>query len=86
VPGLDRLGGPWVTPSHDFLIDQADTCAPSTARRRAACRTTRPALFDQRERNATLYLQGRWKTKLGGIDVNGDAAGATCASTAAARQ
>jgi TonB-dependent receptor len=73
VPGLDRLGGPWTTPSSDFLIDQADAVRSGygVAAGRVPDDPTR--LFEQRERSATLYLSGRWKTNLGGIEVNGEA-------------
>jgi TonB-dependent receptor len=73
VPGLDRLGGPWTTPSSDFLIDQADAVRSGygVAAGRVPDDPTR--LFEQRERSATLYLSGRWKTTLGGIEVNGEA-------------
>jgi TonB-dependent receptor len=75
VPGLDRLGGPWVTPSHDFLIDQADAVRAfyGAAPGRVAEDPTRS--FSQNEDNSTLYLQGRWQTKLGGIEVNGTVGG-----------
>jgi TonB-dependent receptor len=75
VPGLDRLGGPWVTPSRDFLIDQADTVRAfyGAAPGRVAEDPTRT--FSQNENNSTLYLQGRWQAKLGDIDVNGTVGG-----------
>jgi TonB-dependent receptor len=75
APGLDRLGGPWVTPSRDFLIDQADTVRAfyGAAPGRVAEDPTRT--FSQHENNSTLYLQGRWQAKLGGIDVNGTVGG-----------
>ena len=75
VPGLDRLGGPWVTPSHDFLIDQADAVRAfyGAAPGRVAEDPTRA--FSQNENNTTLYLQGRWQTKMGDIDVGGTVGG-----------
>jgi TonB-dependent receptor len=75
VPGLDRLGGPWVTPSRDFLIDQADTVRAfyGAAPGRVAVDPTRT--FSQHENNSTLYLQGRWQAKAGGIDVSGTVGG-----------
>jgi len=75
VPGLDRLGGPWMTPSHDFLIDQADTVRAfyGAAPGRVAEDPTRA--FSQNENNTTLYLQGRWETKLGEIGVSGTVGG-----------
>jgi TonB-dependent receptor len=75
VPGLDRLGGPWVTPSRDFLIDQADTVRAfyGAGPGRVAEDPTRT--FSQHEDNSTLYLQGRWQAKPGGIDVNGTVGG-----------
>ena len=71
VPGLDRLGGPWLTPSRDFLIDQADTVRTvyGAAAGRVAEDPTRT--FDQREGTTTAYLAARWKTNLSGIDLSG---------------
>jgi iron complex outermembrane receptor protein len=73
VPGLDRLGGPWVTPSSDFLIDQADTVRNAYGAPNGRVPDDPTRLFEQRERSATLYLAGRWKTNLGGVEVNGEA-------------
>ncbi|CAH0307918.1 Vitamin B12 transporter BtuB [Massilia sp. Bi118] len=75
VPGLDRLGGPWMTPSHDFLIDQADTVRAfyGAAPGRVAEDPTRA--FSQNENNTTLYLQGRWETKFNEIGVSGTIGG-----------
>jgi len=71
-PGLDRLGGPWLTPSANFLIDQADTVRSvyGAAPGRVADDPYRS--FDQREGSTTLYLMGRWKTRVADIDVNGN--------------
>jgi len=73
VPGLDRLGGPWMTPSRDFLIDQADAVRRfyGAAAGRVLDDPTR--LFEQRERTATMYLSARWNAALGDIGVSGDA-------------
>jgi iron complex outermembrane receptor protein len=73
VPGLDRLGGPWMTPSGDFLIDQADTVRSfyGAAAGRVPDDPTR--LFDQRERTASMHLAARWKAELGSVDVSGNA-------------
>jgi iron complex outermembrane receptor protein len=73
VPGLDRLGGPWVTPSSDFLIDQPDTVRNAYGAPGGRVPDDPTRMFDQRERSATLYLAGRWKTNLGGVEVNGEA-------------
>lgn len=73
VPGLDRLGGPWVTPSSDFLIDQADRVRAGYGLAAGRVPEDPTRLFDQRERSATLYLSGRWGTELGGVDVSGEA-------------
>jgi TonB-dependent receptor len=75
VPGVDRLGGPWVTPSRDFLIDQADTVRAfyGAAPGRVAEDPTRT--FSQHETNSTLYLQGRWQTTLAGMEVGGTLGG-----------
>lgn len=73
VPGIDRLGGPFVTPSRDFLIDQADRVRQfyGATAGRVADDPTR--LFDQRERTATAYLSARWRTAVGDIDISGSA-------------
>jgi iron complex outermembrane receptor protein len=75
VPGLDRLGGPWLTPSRDFLIDQADTvrAAYGVAPGRVPADPIRA--FNQREGSSTVYLAARWKTDLSGIDVSGTVGG-----------
>jgi TonB-dependent receptor len=71
VPGLDRLGGPWLTPSRDFLIDQADAVRAfyGAAPGRVAEDPTRA--FGQRESTNTVYVAARWKTKAGDIDLSG---------------
>ncbi|WP_162252952.1 MULTISPECIES: TonB-dependent receptor [unclassified Massilia] len=75
VPGLDRLGGPWLTPSRDFLIDQADTVRAfyGAAPGRVPDDPTRT--FEQREGTNTVYLAARWKTKAGGVDLSGTVGG-----------
>lgn len=73
VPGLDRLGGPWATPSSDFLIDNADLVRNAYGAPSGRVPDDPTRLFDQRERSATFYLSGRWSTKIAGIDVSGDA-------------
>lgn len=73
VPGLDRLGGPWLTPSRDYLIDQADAVRAfyGAAPGRVPDDPTRT--FEEREETGTLYMAARWKTKLANVDVNGTA-------------
>jgi TonB-dependent receptor len=75
VPGLDRLGGPWLTPSRDFLIDQADSVRAfyGAAQGRVAMDPTRT--FEQRESTNTVYLAARWKAKAGTIDLSGTVGG-----------
>jgi TonB-dependent receptor len=75
VPGLDRLGGPWVTPSHDFLIDQADAVRAFYGATAGRVPEDPIRSFRQDEDNTTVYLQGRWETKLGGIGVGGTVGG-----------
>jgi TonB-dependent receptor len=72
VPGLDRLGGPWLTPSRDFLIDRADSVRAfyGAAPGRVTDDPTRT--FDEDEKTTTIYLAGRWKTELGGVGVSGN--------------
>ncbi|WEF34367.1 TonB-dependent receptor [Pseudoduganella chitinolytica] len=73
VPGVDRLGGPFLVPSRDFLIDNADAVRAvyGAAAGRVADDPTR--YFDQRERTVTLYGSGRWQTTVAGMEVSGDA-------------
>jgi iron complex outermembrane receptor protein len=73
VPGLDRLGGQWLTPSRDFLIDQADTVRGVYGAAPGRVPEDPTQTFSQRESTSTLYLQARWKTALAGIDVSGTA-------------
>jgi len=72
VPGLDRLGGPWVTPSRDFLIDQADVVRAAYGAAPGRVPADPNRTFSQREGTSTVYLSGRWKTNLSGIDLSGD--------------
>lgn len=73
VPGLDRMGGPWYGPSSDFLIDQADTVRSGYGLASGRIAEDPARFFDQRERNATLYLAGRWKLDVAGVEVSGEA-------------
>jgi iron complex outermembrane receptor protein len=73
VPGIDRLGGPWATPSADFLVDQADQVRNAYGAPSGRVPDDPTRLFEQRERSATLYLSGRWKANVAGIDVSGEA-------------
>ena len=72
VPGLDRLGGQWVTPSRDFLIDQADTVRAAYGQPAGRVPDDPIRAFEQREGTSTVYLSGRWKTQLAGIDMSGN--------------
>jgi TonB-dependent receptor len=73
VPGLDRLGGPWYTPSSDFLLDNADVVRNAYGQPGGRVPDDPTRLFDQKERNATFYLSGRWETEFGGVKVSGEA-------------
>ncbi|TQK11674.1 TonB-dependent receptor [Herbaspirillum sp. SJZ107] len=75
VPGLDRLGGPWLTPSRDFLIDQADAVRTAYGVDPGRVPDDPIRAFDQREGSTTLYLAARWKTELAGIDLSGTVGG-----------
>lgn len=75
VPGLDRLGGPWMTPSRDFLIYKADTVRAFYGQPAGRVVDDPMRLFEQRERTATLHLGARWKAALGGIGVTGNVGG-----------
>lgn len=72
VPGIDRLGGPWYTPSSDFLLDNADVVRNAYGQPSGRVPDDPTRLFDQKERNATFYLSGRWEADIGGIEVNGE--------------
>ncbi|MDB5745675.1 MAG: hypothetical protein JWP72_523, partial [Massilia sp.] len=73
VPGLDRLGGPWVTPSSDFLLDNANRVRSVYGVPAGRVPDDPTRLFDQRERSATLYLSGRWDLDVAGVNVSGEA-------------
>lgn len=73
VPGLDRLGGPWYTPSSDFLLDNADVVRNAYGQPGGRVPDDPTRLFDQKERNATFYLSGRWEAEFGGVKVSGEA-------------
>ena len=73
VPGLDRLGGPWYTPSSDFLIDNADIVRNAYGQPSGRVPDDPTRLFDQKERNATFYLSGRWEAEFAGVKVSGEA-------------
>ena len=75
VPGLDRLGGPWYTPSRDFLIDQADTVRAFYGQPAGRVADDPMRLFEQRERTATLHLGARWKAQLGTVGMTGNLGG-----------
>ena len=75
VPGLDRLGGQWLTPSRDFLIDQADTVRAGYGVAAGRVPDDPIRAFEQREGNTTVYLSARWKTELSGIDLSGNVGG-----------
>ncbi len=75
VPGLDRLGGPWYTPSRDFLIDRADTVRAFYGQPAGRVADDPMRLFEQRERTATLHLGARWKAALGSIGMTGNVGG-----------
>ncbi|TWI67315.1 TonB-dependent receptor [Pseudoduganella lurida] len=72
-PGLDRLGGQYLVPSRDFLIDQADVVRAGYGAAAGRVPDDPTRQFDQRERSGTVYLNGRWQTVLGGVEVSGDA-------------
>jgi len=72
VPGLDRLGGAWYGPSSDFLIDNADAVRNGYGLASGRIAEDPGRLFDQRERNAALYLGTGWGFSVGGVDVDGE--------------
>ncbi|MFC0252146.1 TonB-dependent receptor [Massilia consociata] len=74
-PGLDRLGGPWYTPSRDFLIHNADAVRAFYGQPAGRVPDDPMRLFEQRERTATLHLGARWKAALGTVGVTGNVGG-----------
>lgn len=72
VPGLDRLGGQWYGPSADYLIDNADAVRNGYGLASGRIPDDPGRLFDQKERNATLYLGGRWEADIAGVQVDGE--------------
>ncbi len=73
VAGVDRLGGPFVTPSRDYLIGQADKVRAFYGAPAGRVQEDPNRQFDQNETTSTIYLNGRWQTELMGIDVSGQA-------------
>jgi iron complex outermembrane receptor protein len=73
VPGLDRLGGAWSGPSGDFLIDQADAVRNGYGLASGRIAEDPARAFDQQEKNATLYLAGRWDHEIAGIGIKSEA-------------
>ena len=74
-PGLDRLGGPWYTPSRDFLIHNADQVRAYYGQPAGRVPDDPMRLFEQRERTAALHLGARWKASLGSVGVTGNVGG-----------
>ena len=73
VPGVDRLGGPMLVPSRDFLINQSDAVRAVYGAPDGRVPDDPTRAFEQRERTATIYGSARWQTTLAGMDVSGDA-------------
>jgi len=73
APGLDRLGGPWMTPSRDYLIDQADTVRALYGAPLGRLPEDPNSTFQESEQTNTLYAAARFKTQTGGVDVSGTA-------------
>jgi TonB-dependent receptor len=73
VPGLERLGGPWLTPSRDYLIGQADKVRAGYGVAAGRVAEDPNRLFDQRERTTTVHLGARFQAELGGVEVTGSA-------------
>lgn len=75
VPGIDRLGGPWMTPSRDFLLHRTDQVRALYGLAPGRLSEDPNRMFEQRERTATLHLGARWKAALGTIGVTGNVGG-----------
>lgn len=71
VPGIDRLGGSFITPSSDYLLDNRDAVRQyyGLSAGRQAVDPLRS--FDQRENSTTIYGAGRFATEIGGVDISG---------------
>jgi iron complex outermembrane receptor protein len=72
-PGLDRLGGPWMTPSRDYLIDQADTVRALYGAPLGRLPEDPTRFFQESEQTSTLYAAARFKTQVSSVDVSGTA-------------
>ncbi|MES3021458.1 MAG: TonB-dependent receptor [Pseudomonadota bacterium] len=69
VPGIDRLGGPFSTPSRDFLLDKTDVVRAYYGRGPGRLAADPNRSFDQTERTSSAYLAARLRTELAGIDI-----------------
>lgn len=72
VPGIDRLGGPFATPSRDFLLNQTDTLRKYYGVGPGRFPADPNRTFDQTERTVTAYLAARFSGELAGVDVRGN--------------
>ena len=72
VPGIDRLGGPFATPSSDFLLDKTDAVRAYYGVPAGRLPADPNRGFAQNERTATAYGAARFSGELGGVDVHGN--------------
>ncbi len=73
VPGVDRLGGAFATPSRDFLLDKRDQVRTWYGAAAGRLPEDPNRYFDQDEDIATVYGQAKYDFKLGSIGVKGAA-------------
>jgi len=71
VPGIDRLGGPHITPSANYLLDNTDRVRQyyGVGPGRFPADPTRT--FEQVERTTTAHLSSQFDTIVAGIDIRG---------------
>lgn len=73
VPGVDRLGGPFATPSSAFLLDYRDTVRTWYGAPAGRLPENPNRLFDQDEERTALYLMANYRFDVGSVEVDGSA-------------
>ncbi|MFG6468434.1 TonB-dependent receptor [Roseateles sp. BYS87W] len=71
VPGIDRLGGAFLTPSVDYLLDQTDKIRSYYGFNTGRLAEDPNRMFKQKEDTVTLHGAGRFVTALGGVELSG---------------
>lgn len=73
VPGVDRLLGEFMTPDMNFLLDNTDKLRQGYGAPAGRAPADPVRSFSQRERNATVYLQGGFGFDVGDMSFAGNA-------------